>query len=179
MARKGRPQPPMGVVRQIDGGARAAFPALFTAVLIVLAAAPVGLSGLVAAAALPSVFFWTVFRPAAMPPAVVFLLGLLQDLLGFSPPGVGVLSLLLVHALALRGRHWLVKQSFLVVWLFFCLFAAVAAGLGWGLHALLSWQLPPWPPGLHQVGLAAGLYPALAWLLTRLHRAIGRDEGGA
>lgn len=179
MAAKGRPQPPLGLVRQIDGGARAAFPALFTAVLIVLAAAPVGLSGLVAAAALPSVFFWTVFRPAAMPPPVVFLLGLLQDLLSFGPPGIGVLTLLIVHAVALRVRDWLVKQSFLLVWVVFCLFAVGAAGLGWGLHALLGWQLPPWAPGLHQVGLAVGLYPALASILTRLHCAIARAEDGA
>lgn len=179
MAYKGRPQPPMGLVRRLDGGARAAFPAVFIAALLVLAAAPVGAPGLVAAAALPGVFFWTVFRPAAMPAPVVFLLGLLQDLLGFAPLGVGVLSLLLVHALALRWRGWLARQSFLAVWLVFCVFAGGAAALGWALHAAIGWQLPPTPPGLHQVGLAVGIYPALAWAMTRLHRAIGRAEEAA
>ena len=179
MPSKGRPQPPMGLVRRMDSAARAAFPAFFIVVLLVLAAAPVGAPGLVAAASLPGVFFWTVFRPAAMPAPAVFGLGLLQDLLSFAPLGVGVLSLLLVHALALRWRDWLVKRSFLAVWLVFCIFAGGVAALGWVLQAALGWQVPPTPPGLHQAGLAVGIYPALAWAMTRLHRAIGRAEEAA
>ena len=93
--------------------------------------------------------------------------------------GVGVLSLLLVHALALRWRDWLVKRSFLAVWLVFCVFAGGVAALGWALQAALGWQVPPTPPGLHQAGLAVGIYPALAWAMTRLHRAIGRAEEAA
>ena len=179
MSAKGRPQPPMGLMRQLDRAARAAFPAMFVAMLLVLAAVPVGAPGLVAAAALPGVFFWTVFRPAALPPPAVFGLGLLQDLLSFAPLGVGVLSLLVVHGLTLRSRDWLVKQSFLVVWLGFCAFAAGIAALGWGLQALLGWQIPPVAPALHQTGRAAGLYPALAWGMSLLHRAIGKAEGTA
>ena len=38
---------------------------------------------------LACVYFWSLFRPAAMPPPVVFLIGVLLDLLGYLPLGVG------------------------------------------------------------------------------------------
>jgi rod shape-determining protein MreD len=179
MASKGRPQPPMGLLRRLDSGARASFPVLSTIALMVVAMVPIGVPGLVAAAALPGVFFWTIFRPAAFPPPAVFLVGLLQDLLTFAPLGTGVLSLLALHGLALRGRLWLMRQSFLSVWLVFCAFAAGAAGLGWLLHAVLAWQAPPYQPALHQLGLSAGIYPLLSWATSLMHHAMSRAEEAA
>lgn len=176
MASKGRPEPPMGLMRRLDSGARAVFPTVFTAFLLVIAAVPVGVPGLLTAAAVPSVFFWTLFRPGAMPPAVVFALGLMQDLLGFTPLGIGVLTLLLVHGVALRGRDWLTRTSFLLGWLAFCGVAAGAALLGWLLQALLGWSQPPMMPGVYMFGIMAGAYPALAWVLSRMHMAMRRAE---
>jgi rod shape-determining protein MreD len=176
MVSKGRPEPPTGLLRRVDAAARAGFPGLFTALLIVLAAVPVGIPGVIAAVALPSIFFWTIFRPAAMPAPVVFSLGLLQDLLSFAALGTGVLTLLIVHGVALRLRDFLVRQPFISAWLVFAGFAAGAAGLGWALQAVLGWSLPPLAPGLHQFGIAVGLYPALAWVLARLHTAMRRAE---
>lgn len=173
---KGRQEPPMGLLRRLDAVARAGFPAVFTAFLIVLAAVPADVPGLIAALSLPGIFFWTIFRPAAMPAPVVFLLGLLQDLLCFSPLGAGILTLLVVHGLALRWRDVLARQSFLATWLIYCAFATGAAAMGWGLEAVLGWHVPPTMPGLAQVGISVGLYPALAWALTRLHTAMHRAE---
>jgi rod shape-determining protein MreD len=173
---KGRPAPASGLLRQADALARAALPGGLTAILLVLAAVPVGLFGLVPAVALPCVFFWSVFRPATLPPPAVFGLGLLQDLLTAAPPGAGVLVLLVTHGLAARWRRFLVKQSFLVVWLAFCGFTAGAALLGGALQALLLWRFLPVPPGFWQALLTAGLYPGLAWVLTRVHEAMLRAE---
>ena len=66
---------------------------------------------LLPAVTLACVWFWSLFRPAAMPPPVVFLLGLLLDLLGYLPLGVGVLTLLVVHGLALRWRPVLARAG--------------------------------------------------------------------
>jgi len=175
----GRREPAPGMMRRLDSLARAAMPFVIAAVLMMLAAAPVGVPSAVPAVALPCVFFWSVFRPAAMPPPAVFGLGLLQDLLTFSPLGIGVFILLLVHGLAMRWRRHLARQSFLVVWLAFCGFATVASGLGFALQAVLAWMVPPIVPGLHLLGLSTGLYPALAFLLTRTHAAIRAADEAA
>lgn len=173
---QGRPAPAPGLLRRIDAFARLAFPGFSTGFLMVLAAAPVNLPSPVFAAVLPCVYFWSVFRPAAMSPPVIFALGLLLDLLTLAPLGAGVLVLLAVHGVALRFRRFLARQSFLVVWLGFCGAALGAAGLFWGLQALLALRLPPVAPALHAALLSAGLYPAIALVLARVHEAMRRAE---
>ena len=89
---------------------------------------------------------------------------------------MGVLTLLLVHGLALRWRRVLVRQGFLLVWLAFVGVAAGAAALEWALTSLLTFRLLPPGPGAVPGGLAAGLYPVLATLLTRAHHTLAEPE---
>jgi rod shape-determining protein MreD len=173
---RGRTEPPAGLLRRIDAILRSAFPSLVTLGLIVLAAVPVGAPGLVMAVCLPSVFFWTIFRPSAMPPPAVFCIGLTQDLLTLAPLGSGVLVLLLTHGIIVRFRGLLVRQSFWLVWLVYAGVAVGGAAMVWALTGLLNWQLPPTTPAMHQLGISLGLYPMLAWVLTRAHRAMQNAE---
>lgn len=169
---RGRTEPPAGLLRQIDALMRGAFPTMVTLVLMVLGAVPVGAPGLIMALCVPSVFFWTVFRPAAMPPPAVFGIGVAADLLAAAPFASGVLVLLVVHGVALRFRGFIARQGFGAVWILYCGMAAGAATLAWALTALLNWQVPPTTPGLHQAAMSIGLYPLLAWVLSRAHRAM-------
>jgi rod shape-determining protein MreD len=125
---------------------------------------------------LACVYFWSLFRPAAVPPPVVFLIGLLLDLLGYLPLGVGPLMLLVVHGLALRWRRVLARQGFLSVWLAFAGFAIGAAVFEWTLAAVLSFDLLPLGPVMFQASLTTALYPALAVLFIRAHRTVADPE---
>ena len=172
-------RPRQNLARQLDMMARRGFPACTTALLLLVSAAPLGVPGqaeLQASVSLACVFFWSLFRPASMPPVVVFAIGLLTDLLGYAPPGVSVLALLIVHGLALRWRRVLVRQGFLLVWLAFVCVAAGAAALEWALTSLLTFRLLPPGPGFFQTAIGAGLYPALATLLTRAHHTLAEPE---
>jgi rod shape-determining protein MreD len=143
--------------------------------LLLLAAGPLGLPGqaeLQCALVLGCVFFWSLFRPASLPPLLVFGLGVLADLLGYGPIGVGVLTLLIVHGLAMRWRRALSRQGFLMVWLVFAAIAAAAAALQWALTSLLTFQLLPVGPAVFQSALSAGLYPLLAVVLARAHATV-------
>ena len=147
--------------------------------MLLALSAPCGLPGqamLQPAWALACVFFWSVFRPNAMPPLVVFGLGLLVNLLGLAPPGVSLLILLICHGVAVRGRRVLARQGFLLVWLVFVAVAAAASALEWMLVCLLGWRLFPAWPGLFEALVAAGIYPALASVLTRAHHGIAAPE---
>ncbi len=172
-----RPRPTLW--RQLDATSRAAFPAATTALILLGTSAPLGLPGqaqLQPAAALACVFFWSLFRPTSMPPAVVFLIGLLADLLGLSPVGASVLVLLVVHGFAVRWRRVLVRQGFLLVWLAFVGVAAGAALLQWVLVCALTLHLFSPAPALFQFALTAGIYPVLATMFVRAHRSLADPD---
>ncbi|MCI0754198.1 rod shape-determining protein MreD [Teichococcus vastitatis] len=164
------------LLKHLDAWGRAALPATATALAMILAAAPVGLPSAVPALLLCCLFFWSVFRPAALPPPLCGLLGLLQDLLVFAPVGTGVLIALLMQGAALRLRRVLARQAFWTVWLAFAAFALAATLLGHGLQAVLTWRLPQAAAAVVQLLLAIGFYPPVAALLTRLHRSMQRAE---
>ena len=166
-----RPRPTLW--RRLDVAARHAFPAAITLFSMLLATAPFGMPGqaqLLPALALGNVFFWSVFRPVAMSPPVVFVIGLFAALVGLAPPGVMVFTLLVVHGLALRLRRVLSAQGFPLMWLAFAAFAAGAALLDWALYSALTLRLMPVGPAVFQCALSVALYPALATVLTRAHR---------
>jgi rod shape-determining protein MreD len=159
--------------------ARRGFPSALAVLLLLLAAAPFGIAGqpqLQIAIALACVFFWSLFRPASMPPWIVFLLGVLLDLLGFAPLGVGVLLLLSVHGFALRWRRTLVRLGFVPVWIGFAVLATGAAAAQWALTSALSLRLLPVGPALFLAAIAAGLYPLLAVPLTAAHRSLADPQ---
>ena len=171
-------RPRVTIGHRLDLAARAAFPSVCTAMAMLLTQAPLGMPGqpaLLAAVALGCVWFWSVFHPAAMPPPAVFLIGVLQDLLGYLPLGVGVLSLLLAHGIALRWRRFLGQQGFALNWLAFAPVALGAAVLCWVLVGLLRLTLMPPGLALFQAALTAALYPVLAIPLARAHRSILRS----
>jgi len=172
-----RPRATLG--RRLDIAARQAFPAGCTIALMLLTETPFGIADqatLLPAVTLACVYFWSLYRPAAIPPPVVFLIGLLFDLLGYLPLGVGPLTLLVVYGLALRWRRPLTAQGFATGWLAFAGFAAGGAVLCWVLAALLSFRLLPLGPALFEAALATALYPALAIPLIRAHRTVADPE---
>ena len=174
---RGFSSPPPGLVRQVDAFARGIFPAGFLVVLLVLAALPLGLPGLVPAVCLPCVFFWSVFRPAGLPPPTVFGIGLLQDLLTQAPLGSSVLVLLICQGFALRWRGFLAKLSFLMVWLIYAGVALGAGVLSWALQCVLNLQFLPPAPALYGVGLTVGFYPLLSYILAKVHQVMRQAEG--
>jgi rod shape-determining protein MreD len=165
--------------RHLDHVARSCLPTACTLALMLLCALPLGFpeqAELLPATVLCCVWFWSLFRPASMPPAVVFVLGVLFDLLGYLPLGVGVLMLLLAHGVAVLGRRWLLRQGFASVWLVFASVAALATGVGWALTSLLLWRLMPADAALFEFALCIALYPALAVLFGRAHRSVADPE---
>jgi rod shape-determining protein MreD len=172
-----RPRPSLG--RRLDSMARHSFPTTSTLLAMLACCLPFGFADqatLLPAVALDCVYFWSLFRPGSLPPPVVFLVGLMLDLLGYLPLGVGVLTLLVLHGLTVRWRRRLAQQGFVLVWLVLACLGLAAALLIWMLTSLLSLRLMPVGPALFEAMLTAALYPALAILLTRAHRSVADPD---
>jgi rod shape-determining protein MreD len=172
-----RPRPTMG--RRLDIVWRHAFPAITSFMLMFLSLAPFGLWGqaaLLPTVALTCVWFWSLFRPAAMSPPVVFLVGVLLDVLGFLPPGVGALTMLTTFGIVQRLRRFLSLQRFAMIWLIFIAVACFIAVMNWVLVSLLTFTLLPPGPVLFQAGLAAAMYPAVAIPLSLANQSIADPD---
>ena len=172
-------RPRLSLTHHLDVTARYLFPVLSSTLVMIALSAPFGLPGqpqLQSGFALGAVYFWSVFRPGSMPAPIVFLLGLLLDLLTGAPIGGTSLILLIAHATALRARFTLAREGFLFVWLVFIAIAAGAGLLNYVILTALTWRLFSPAPSVFGFAVAVGVYPLLAVVLTRAHRGLAAPE---
>ncbi len=172
-----RPRATIG--RRLDIAARLSFPACATILLMLLMEAPLGIPGqpaMLPAVAVVCVWFWSLVQPACLPPPVVFGIGLIMDMLGYLPLGVGVLTLLCCHGVAVALRRQLAQRGFALIWLAFVPIAAGAAFMIWLLVMLLTFTLLSPAPALFQAALTIAMYPALAVPLGAAQRSITNLE---
>ncbi len=173
-------QPRPSLWRRLDVVARHCVPGGTTILLLLVATAPFGLPGqaqLQPALTLSCVFFWSLFRPVAMSAPVVFVIGLLADLVGLAPVGVSMVVLLGAHGLALAWRRGLIRQRFVAIWLVFGPVALLAALVTWGLTCLLTFQLLPLSPVMFQFVLTVAVFPAVAAVFLHAHRGVADPDG--
>lgn len=133
-----------------------------------------GFSPIVPSFGLIAVYYWAIHRPGLMPSWAVFLIGLIQDLLGGGPLGVTVMVLLLMCAVIAAQRRFLVTGSFVLVWAVFLPMAAAVFTVSWLLHGLLMGTLSDVRPAVFQYLTTVAVYPCCAWLFARAQRALLR-----
>ncbi len=173
-------RPQLSIWRRLDTAARVSVPAVTLAWMLLFMAAPFGFAGqaeVQRSAALCCVFFWSLYRPTSLPAFVVFGLGVLADLLSYSPPGVTVLVWLLAQSMALRWRRSLVRLGFILVWFSFISVACGAAVLEWAMTSLLNVRLLPPGAAFFEAALGVGLYPIITVVLTMMHQTLADPEG--
>lgn len=125
-----------------------------------------------AAFLLMGVYYWSIFRPTLLPVWLVFVCGLLLDLLNFYPPGLNALIFVTVRWLVSDSRRFLMAQGFAMLWLVFGLVAAVSQSLQWLIYALLSHAFVPFLPVAASMGLAMALFPLVCIFLHMTHKAL-------
>jgi len=153
----------------------AIFPGLTTLVCVFLSMVPLGWSTTVLAPpsfGLIAIFLWTMIRPDLLPAGVVFVLGLLQDLLWGGPMGLWAFVFLLAYVLTLSQRTFLIGRGFGFTWVGFGLVAVIAGAVSWIFAMLFHGQfLMPYPV-IVQVVLSAAVYPLFArlspWIMRHM-----------
>jgi len=162
---------------RVQSSLRAATPFLTTVLLLLLGSVPLHVPYLRPVGptlVLVAVYYWSVHTPWLIRPAVVFVIGLLSDLLGGAPIGVGVLILLAAHAMAVLQRRLFEDATGLAIWFWFVATASLAGILGWAITSLLAERMmEPWPAGAAAL-TAALVYPLVASVLRPVQRALLR-----
>lgn len=121
---------------------------------------------------LMAVYYWSVFRPALMPPWLAFAAGIVLDLLCGLPVGMNAAVFLLTRWSIANQRKFLMAQPFVMTWSIFAAVAAMAALLQWALFGLVNWGWTPLAPVGASLALGIALFPLAAALLHLAHRVL-------
>ncbi len=145
---------------------RGSIPFWLTFLLALLSVVPLRIEGY--AIVTPSlvsiaVFYWSLHRPYLMSAPIVFLLGLISDILTGVPLGLSSLMLLLIHGIAISQRHVFVGKAFILTWWGYLLIATGISLLSWFVACLYSLTLLPILPVLMQLALTILVFPFFAW----------------
>ncbi|MFV3129202.1 rod shape-determining protein MreD [Niveispirillum sp. KHB5.9] len=162
------------MLSQLDRTARNLVPFSVTVLAMLVGMVPLPLPGYAMVTVplmLMCLFYWVIHRPDLLRPMVVFAIGLLQDLIGGTPIGMTSMVLVLAYWLLITQRRFFLGRSFLMLWIGFGLVAAGSGAVQWAVFALMTASLLDARPVLVQALLGVALFPLMAWLLQRLHRA--------
>ena len=121
-------------------------------------------------------YHWTIYRPNLLPPAWLFLIGTIQDLLSSGLLGVTAVTLLLARATVVPHRHYFVDRPLPFIWAGFTLVTGGAMLFSWALHSLLAAELLDLRGPVLRAVLTIAVFPIASFLLGRSQRAlIGAD----
>lgn len=165
------------VVQRLDVWARHMMPAFTTMFLALLSVVPFGvpsLTDVMPVVTMMSVFYWSVYRPDLIPPVVVFVLGLAQDILAGNPTGLMALTLLAIHGVTLTQRQAFLGKPFLIAWLGFAVISAGGFLLMWLITCILAAELLLTLAVVFQYLLTSVSFPLAAWVFVRGHRYLVR-----
>lgn len=158
-------------------------PALFAILAAVLADFPVSLTaGWIPTPllALAPIYFWVLIRPDLMPPVLVLMLGLLEDLLSGGPPGLWAAGFLAAYVLADRQRDFFAGLSGAAAILGFAAAMFAASAAAYVLACIVYWRVVPVSPVLAQAVVTVLFYPPLALIMGwTQRRLVGAFRGDA
>ena len=146
------------------------WPAIIAAVGTLLLATPVEMFGLqLPEPILPLLlaFAWPLIRPSLVAPALLFALGLLLDVLLYTPLGLWPLCLLVPYGIVLAARSFLAGQETRVLFFWFCLTSGLAFLLAYLIVTLVGGRAPSLLALLGQVAPTLLLFPLSNALIQR------------
>ena len=116
------------------------------------------------------IFYWTVYRPDLVPPVVLFLIGLIDDVVMGTPLGLMACVFVLLYGVTLTQRQFFIGKPFYVTWLGFSVISAVCICLIWVLVALFAGRLGIVITPFIKYTITLLSFPSAAWLLVRIQR---------
>lgn len=153
----------------------AVIPFFFAILCTVLENVPVSLSGGIVpppVLALMPIYYWCLVRPDLMPPFAVLIIGIVQDMLSGSPPGVWTLSFVAAYALVDRERESFAGLSGVGALLGFAAAMLVAGATAYFIVAFSYWHLPPIGPIMLEIAASVVFYIPVAYLMGVIHRRL-------
>lgn len=118
------------------------------------------------------VFFWAIYRPTFFPPSLIFITGIIVDLIINSLVGLTPLLLICIFMLIKSQRRFLMAQSFMIQWLCFAVVSIGYAFAEWAVTGLYHFELVLSHTIWMTLVLNICIFPLLALVLIKIHKII-------
>jgi rod shape-determining protein MreD len=118
------------------------------------------------------IYFWCLVRPDLMPPFAVFIIGVLQDLLGGGAAGVWTLSFIAAYAIVDRERDSFAGLAGIGAILGFAAAMLIAGASAYFITAIYYWRMPPVAPIVVEIAISVVFYIPIALVLGVIHRRL-------
>ena len=120
------------------------------------------------------VYFWCLVRPDLMTPAAAFAIGVLEDIMSGSPPGVWTLGFVVAYAVVARQRDSFAGLAGIAAVLGFAVAALAACATATIAVALLYARLPPLGAVVAELAMTVAAYiPGVLAVSSLHHRLVG------
>lgn len=154
---------------------RNGLPFLLTAMLILLETVPLYIqhtAAIMPMLALASVYYWAVYRPDLMPPPLLFLLGLMQDLASDDIMGMQALTFVACYAVIDMQRRLFQGKGFVSLLFGFAIIACLSIFLQWLIVGLTQHANSPAINAVFVWLMSIAVFPLLAAGLLVVHRRL-------
>ena len=118
------------------------------------------------------IYFWCLLRPDLMTPAAAFVIGVLEDVMSGSPPGVWTLSFVLSYALVARQRESFAGLAGLGAILSFAAAALAAIAAAYGTVGIYYGRVPPLGPLVAQLAMTVAAYFPVTYVVSAIHHRV-------
>jgi rod shape-determining protein MreD len=132
-----------------------------------------------------AIYYWMIYRPALLPPLLIFFLSLAMDVTNGTALGLHCLILLPIGLFVRAQRRFLFEQPFFVVWLGFLAMAAAVNIAIWALVRIsaygfdLSFDQAVMMALLYDIAAAIFLFPVVAFILYFIHKMLPQKSSRA
>ena len=118
------------------------------------------------------VYFWLIYRPALIPYPLLFVSGLLLDILSGGLVGLNALCFMVLGIIVRNQRRYLLGQSWSVVWAGFCVAAIIVSSIQFLSYSLAYLAFPTLLPIFFGLVVSFLLYPVLLPFMMFLNRLL-------
>ena len=146
---------------------------LFVLLVLNMMALPLPFMGdLNPAWALIAIFYWSVYRPTLVPPALCFGAGIAIDLLSGGIIGLNAFIFVVVQLLVRSQRRFLMGQPYVMTWLVFGLMVLSIGLIQWGMQSIAQARILDVLPVMISALASFFIFPYISLLLNGLHRLL-------
>jgi len=159
-------------------GIRLFIPLFIALVLLVISSVPISIPGLSAffpVVDIMIIYYWSSYRPGALPDWAIFLLGVLRDGIEGITIGISSCIYLLVKFIVIASAGLYKKGGFLLVWQGFAAAAIIGIAGKWLLVSFVMDRPLMLDYGVMQLMFSMALYPVFHWFFNLINTIMPVD----